>query len=260
MNVDEPVLIGRYWHMPDGTTVPRIAGGSEGEGAGGEGEGAGEGAGAGAAETITPAELESLQKEIRSHRAEAAKYRRQLREKEDALGDIDPDKYKELMAKQQEEEQRKLEEKGKYEELMNEHKRRSELQVSSANESLNMWKGRYEEQVVDNVLFSAADKAIDVREAVTLIRANYKFNITDGGDVEIIGRDGNVMLGDDGTVVTPSKLMNTFLEERPHLCKPSNGGTGSRSGGSPSRSSNQSSDPNLKGSSRIAAALKAKYG
>ena len=221
---------------------------------------AGEAAGGEAPASVSASELESLQKEIRSHRAEAAKYRRQLREKEDELGDIDPAKYKEMMAKQQEEEQRKLEEKGKYEELMNEHKRRAEIQVNSANESLNMWKGRYEEQVVDNVLFSAADKAIDVREAVTLIRANYKFNITDGGDVEIIGRDGNVMLGDDGTVVTPSKLMNTFLEERPHLCKPSNGGTGSRSGGSPSRNSNPSSDPNLRGSSRIAAALKSQYG
>jgi len=256
----KPYKEGRYWVMPDGSLVPYIAGGSDGDGAG-ESDGGGGAAAGGNDDTggVSATELESLQKEIRSARAEAAKYRRQLRDKEDALDGVDVEKYNALIQQEEAAKAQKLEEKGKYEELMAEHQRRSEMQLNKSNETLSMWKGRYEEQVVDNVLInSSASKAVDPREAVTLLRSNYKFNITDSGDVEIQDRDGTIVLDDNGTPATPAGVMSSFLEKRPHLCKPQGGGSGSRGGGSPSKKDQASSDPNLTGAQRIAAALKSR--
>jgi len=256
---DKPIRRGRYWLMPDGSLVPYIAGGSDDGDAGDSGAG-GSGTDDGAGNTDpNKEELAALMKEVKSSRAEAAKYRRQLREKEEALGNVDVDKYQKLLDAEQQAEQQKLADKGKYDELLVEHQRRSEAQLSKSNDTLSMWKQRYEAQVVDNVLLSAAsDKAIDSGEAMTLLRAKHKFNITDTGDVEILGSDEQVVLDDTGNPITPQQMMTTFLESKPHLCKPTGGGSGSRGSGAPSKNNQGSSDPNLTGAQRIAAALKAR--
>lgn len=255
IHAEEPIREGRYWRMPDGSLVPYIAGGAGDDEGGDDG-----GSDAGGSQDDFTAELDSLRREMKSSRAEAAKYRRQLREKEDALSNIDVDKYNELIAKEEEAANQKLEDKGRYDELLAEHQRRSEAQLTKATETLDMWKRRYEAQVVDNVLLSSAtDRAIDSNEATTLLRAQHKFNITESGDVEVLGADGQVVLDDKGSPITPKHMMTTFLDNRPHLCKPKGGGSGSRGSGAPSKGSPQD-DPNLTGAARITAALKKQLG
>jgi len=261
MNKKEPVLIGRYWHMPDGGIVPNIYGANgEGEageagGTGGEasgGEAGGEVGGAGEQNFDT----ERLKKDLKSTRAEAAAYRRKLRELEEKVDGVDLDKYQTLVEQEAELERRKMEEKGEYDRLVEEHKRKSEAQLQKAQESITGWKQRYERQVIDNVLLSAAnEKAVSSSEAVTLIRANYRFGVNDEGAVEITSANGETLFDEDGNTMTPQAIMSKFLEERPYLCKPTGGGTGSRGAKSPGRSSDNG-DSNLHGAARIAAALR----
>jgi len=265
-----PVLIGRYWLMPDGELVPNIAGGSDGDGAGdtggsgtgdtggdGTGDGTGDAGGTGG-DNEAALEAARLRKDLKATRTEAANYRRKLRELEDKIDGVDVDKYQTLIEKEAEAEKKRLEEKGQYDKLLEEHIRKSEAQLQQAQETGSKWKQRYEKQVVDNVLISAAsDKAINPAEAVTLIRSDYTFNVTDTGDVEIVGSDGKVVFDDSGNHTTPQMTMSEFLASRPHLCKPEGGGTGSTGGGKANKqqTANQSSG-DLTGAQRIAAALK----
>ncbi len=261
----EPVLIGRYWHMPDGGIVPNIYGANgegagDGEGAGGEASGGagGEASGGtgGTGEDEHDFGTERLKKDLKSTRAEAAAYRRKLRELEEKIDGVDIDKYQTLVEQEAELERRKMEEKGEYDRLVEEHKRKSEAQLQKAQESITGWKQRYERQVIDNVLLSAAnEKAVSSSEAVTLIRANYTFGVNDEGDVEITSANGETLFDEDGNTMTPQAIMSKFLEERPYLCKPTGGGTGSRGAKSPGRSSDNA-DTNLHGAARIAAALR----
>lgn len=254
-----PVRQGRFWLMPDGSLVPYIAGGSEGEG-GDEGQTNAAGDAGDASGENSSKDDDPLYKEIKSARAEAARYRRQLRELQAKVEGIDFDKYQELMQQQEEMERRKLEEKGRYEELLQEHQRRYEAQINKAQETINEWKTRYERQVVDNVLVSAASsKAINPQEVVTLIRSQYQFQVNEQGEPEILDREGHVVLDENGAPASPDAVMLKFLEERPYLCKPSGGGAGSRGTESPAKSRGKS-DENLRGSSRIAKALAERYG
>ena len=259
---EAPKLKGRFWEMPDGSLVPFIAGGNDG----GEPDGSDPSGGAnneptGGAGNEPNDDKDPLYKEIKSARAEAAKYRRQLRELQAKVEGIDFDKYQELMQQQEEMERKKLEEKGKYEELLQEHQRRYEAQINKAQETINEWRTRYERQVVDNVLISAAsNKAINPQEVVTLIRSHYTFQVNDQGEPEILDKDGHVVLDENGAPITPDNIMSKFLEERPYLCKPSGGGAGSRGTESPAKPRGGMDDANLRGASRIAKALAERYG
>jgi len=260
----KPVRVGRYWLMPDGGYVPYIAGGADGDGDGaGDGAGAsgdaGDGTGGSAGSSGDGAgtgDEDRLRKDLRSTRTEAANYRRKLRELEDKIDGVDLDKYQQLVDAEAANKAKLLEDKGDYDKLMEEHRRRSEVQVQKATESINTWKGRYEGQVVDNVLMAAANDAVDPNEAVTLIRSQYKFGVNDTGDVEIIGLDGQVVLDENGTPSSPDKVMQAYLASKPHLCKPRGGGSGSRGGGAPGKAPSKGSEPYNTGAERIAHALR----
>jgi len=88
MNVDKPILIGRYWHMPDGGVVPNIAGGSGDS----EGDKGGDGDKGGSDEVAR------LKDELKSARSDAASNRVALRELKDTLGDLDADAIKNLIS------------------------------------------------------------------------------------------------------------------------------------------------------------------
>jgi len=197
------------------------------------------------------------QAEIKRLRNEAAGTRRKLRDLEAKFEGVDTDEYKTMLTQKEEIEKRKLEDKGNYEQLLAESTRRSEAQLQKAQETGSSWKTRYEKQVVDNVLISAASSsAINAQEAVTLLRSEVNFQVTDSGDVEILGRDGQVVLTENGTPATPKEVTASFLAKRPYLCKPVGGGTGSSGGSAPRSKQSNGIDETLRGASRIAAALR----
>jgi len=251
----KPVLEGRYWRMPDGGLVPNIAGGSDGEGDGDAAAGGTQGAPAaddGLAEAN--AEVVRLRKDLKDTRTEASGYRRKLRDQ----GDIDVEQYNLLIADADKRKQEDLEAKGNYDALTEENKRRFEQQLKVSNDTGDAWKGRYEKQVVDNVLLSAATEAVSSSEAVTLIRANYQFLVTDDGDVEIHDRAGKVLLDERGNIATTAVVMQEFLKDRPHMLKPQGGGGGSQNNDAVGKKPASNSGPAVTGSSRIAAALLAR--
>jgi len=264
-----PVREGRYWRMPDGDLVPYIAGGADGDGDTGAGDddtgtGAGGAAGTGDAGTGdtggTSDDTERLRKDLRATRTEAGNYRRRLREMEDKLEGIDVDKYQTLVQAEQEANNKQLADKGKYDELLAEHERRTAAQLEQSQKLGDTWKTRYEQQVIDNVLLGSSEEAVNAQEAVTLIRSSYKFGVNDNGDVEIIGGDGQVVLTDNGSAASPAHVMKEFLASRPHLCKPKGGGSGSQGGGAPGKSGGSNAATYTTGAERIAAALRARNG
>lgn len=246
-NENAPIRVGRFWYMQDGSKVPYIAGGSSDDGETDAGTGTRDdtqGADSGADNK------DLLMKELKSVRAEAARYRRQLRELEAKFDNVDIEKYNELVKQQEELEKKKLEEKGRYEELLQEHQRRYEAQINKAQSTIEEWKSRYETQVIDNVLISASsDRAINPQEVVTLIRSQYKFQVNDQGEPEILDKNGQVVLDDNGAPMSPASIMEKFLDERPYLCKPKGGGAGSRGSDGPARV--PAKDENVRGVERI---------
>jgi len=260
----QAILVGRYWHMPDGTLIRNICGGADGDGGAGDG-GAGDGVAEGSAGSAgsssagsddLTADLDRSRKDLKAVRSEASTYRRKLRELEDKVDGVDFEQYNALKKEADDRKAQNLADKGQYDELTAENKRRFDAQLTKSNDTAEMWKDRFTEQVVDNVLLGAAtDKAINANEVVTLIRTQYKFNVTDSGDVEILGNDGNVVLNDDGKPSAPEAVMSTFMASRAHLCKPTGGGAGSRGGSGPTKPGSQASS-DLHGVERIRSALK----
>jgi len=251
----KPILQGRYWRMPDGELVPNIYGGSD------DGENdkkAVKKDAKKAAENLGGADEDTmLRKELKATRSEAASYRRKLRELEDKIEGVDVDKYNSLIEKEQEIEQKRLADEGEYDKLLEEHRRKSEAQLQKSQEHSGLWKGRFEKQVIDNVLLTAAtERSVSASEAVTLIRANYTFGVNEEGLVEITDAKGQALFDDSGNAVTPQGVMSQFLEARPHLCKPTGGGSGSRGAGAPGRKPEGNKDQPLHGAQRIAAALR----
>jgi len=195
--------------MPDGERVRHIAGGSDDSDAPGDSEAAVE-----------------MQKQLKEARAEAAKNRKALREMQDKVEGIDLDEYTALKKQAEATAKQKEEEKGNYDKLLSDEKRKFEAQLAKVNESNTAWKSRFETLVVDNELLSAAGNAINPKAAMTLIRSEYAFNVHDDGSVEIAA-GADVLYDSEGRAMKPGALMQKYLADNPYLVKASESKGGS---------------------------------
>jgi len=235
-----PILEGRYWRMPDNELVPNIFGGDND----GDDDNV----------TLTKADHKKLLDNAAEARKDAGKYRTQLRELEekvDKLGEIDVDEYNKLQAAAKDAETAKLEEEGKYKELLEEQSRRHEKALEKANTTSSTWKDRYESIMVDNALLSSAKDAVNPAAAVTLVRSQHKFIISEDGSIEIKKGD-EVLLADDGKPVAPAALMVSYLEANPYLLNAQNNGGANTP---PKSGDKQPVQDNLKPVDKIAAGL-----
>jgi len=216
----DPVLIGRYWLMPDNGLVPNIFGGNDDDPPQDPPQDP-------PADDLK-AQLDRMASELKNVRSEAAKYRTEAKELKEKTGNIDIDKYNAMLDKEAQLEKEKLEAKGNYEEALTEAQRRHEAALEQANSTTNQWKGMYSKQVIDNVLISkASSRAIDPEEVTVLIRARYNFSVTEDGKVLIKDKDDNVVIDKSGQPLNAEQVMDEFLNSRLHLCKAEGGGAGS---------------------------------
>ena len=200
MNEKQPILKGRFWHMPDGGIVPNIYGGKPDE---------------------TPEEaVERLKGELKTANNEAAGFRTSLRKLEKSTEGFDPEVFKQMQADLAASSQKDSEAKGNYDQALADYKETHDKALVAANATSEGWKGRFEKLAVDNQMLAAATNAVDPKGAMTLLRSEYDFKVAEDGTVEIMkGKD--VVFDDKGKPVQPAALMETFLTEKPYLVKAS---------------------------------------
>jgi len=215
MNTNKPILVGRYWHMPDGGLVPHIAGGSSGDGDGNKDD------------TMTSEDAAKLKADLKAARSEAASSRVALRDMKEQLGDIDPSTIAGLVSDADKRKQDTLTAQGKFDEAKSEIERRHATQVESLNGKIKQLEGRLSTVLIDNEIVSAASSkdAVSAPQIATLLRPNIR--LSDAGAVEVVGADGKVSLAEDGKPVSVSSYVSKFMEDNPHFVKASGGGAGS---------------------------------
>ena len=194
----QPILVGRFWHMPDGSKVPYIAGGKDEE---------------------TDAEkVTRLEKDLKAANGEAAGNRKALRDLEKATEGFDPVAFKKMQEAQATAEQNKDIEKGLFEKALATATTKHEAALQAANERGDKLFTQLKKEVVDNQLMVSTGNAVNQKHALTLMKAEHEFNVSDDGVVEVL-KDGKPLFTDKGEAVTPANAMASFLESNPNLIK-----------------------------------------
>jgi len=247
MNIDKPILVGRFWHMPDGSVVPNIAGGSSG------GEGDGEGDKGGDGDKGGSDEVTRLKDELKSARSDAASNRVALRELKDTIGDLDADAIKGLISDADKRKQDDLTSKGKFDEAKVEIERRHSTQVESLAGKIKGLESRLSEVLIDNEIVTAASNNNAIKPAQITSLLKPKMRLNDAGSVEVLGADGKVALDESGKPMAVASYVKSFLDENLHFVKASGGGAGSTGA-----TGGKAPGGNVSGESRIAKGLKAR--
>lgn len=149
---------------------------------------------------------------------------------------IDPNKVRELMARQKELEEKKLIDAGKLDELLAQRttamKSEYEAKLTAAEEARKKVTSQLEVLLVDSAIQTAAAKT-GVRATAledVMLRGRTLFKVQDGKAVPI-GADGKVIYSSDG--VTPQSVegwLGSLTTSAPHLFEPSKGGGAGGSG------------------------------
>lgn len=207
MEIKNPVLIGRYWHMQDGCKVRNIAGGSGDE-----------------------PTVEELQEQLKNVNAEAAARRTALKAAKEELSKfdgIDVDEYNKALKAKKDAEQAKLKAEGDFEALL--ESKTSELKtiISQKDEQLLSVTKLREKEQIDGSLISALSKhdAHSPDELSILLRD--KVGLDDTG---AFVKDGDSALVKDGKRVSISDFVKSWLDDRPQYVKAGSGGSGGTGG------------------------------
>ena len=150
--------------------------------------------------------------------------------------DIDPAKYKELLAIQQEITEQKLIKAGKVDEVVESRvqtmRKDFETKLNEASNQLSSANRQLETLLVDNTVRAAAIKAGVLPTAVddVLLRAKSVFKVQNGAAVPV-NEKGEVIYGKDGTSpMSVDDWMSTLKKTATHLWPASQGGGANRSG------------------------------
>ena len=155
---------------------------------------------------------------------------KQLKDMKGKYGNIDMEKYQELMLAEQENKDKEMIDAGKIDELLEERTKRMREELQGTNDELtgNNQKltARLEKLVIDNAARDAAIKAGVVPTAVNdvLSRVRGTFSL-DGDDAMPKDSEGNVIYGSDGsTPLSIADWVTGLQKEAPHLFPASSGG------------------------------------
>jgi hypothetical protein len=160
--------------------------------------------------------------------------------------DLDPEKAKEALKFLEENEEARLIQEGKFEEIVEKKvsqiKSDYEAKMAELQKQLEQfesasveYKTKFETKVVEDTIRDTAIKAGVRPEALTdvLMRATQIFSLGEDGSVEARDSQGNLMKIDD-LVLTPDNWIKSLKESAPHYWPPSQGagatGSGANSG------------------------------
>ena len=191
----QPILVGRFWHMPDGSKVPNIYGGND---------------------ENDEEKIARLEKELKAANGEAAGNRKDLTALKKATEGFDPVAFKKMQEAQEKATQDKDVEKGNFEKALADMNTKHEAALAASNERGDKLFAQLEKQVVDNQLMISTGKAVNQQHALTLMKAEHTFNVSDEGVVEVM-KDGKPLFGEKGKPVTPAEAMADFLTANPNL-------------------------------------------
>lgn len=227
------------------------------EGASGEGGAAGGGAGSNTG--VNSSQLEELQAELdrlRSHSKKLLDEKKTLKATLDKFGDIDPEKFKTMMAQLESSEEARLLAEGKIDDVVARRSERKILEVQSqleelvkasdtAKEEASTWRNKYNSAVVERHIRIAAEKAGVIPSAIddVLARAKGVFSVTDNDQLEARDSSGNlVKVGNKA--LDPLLFVESLKEKAPHYWPASQSGGAMGGAGGNSRMAN----PFMKGS------------
>jgi hypothetical protein len=141
----------------------------------------------------------------------------------------------ELRAFRQEQDRKKLEEKGEYQKALDAQAKalaeKYEPELKAKDEQIGKREGRLRKEVVTNRLLTAAadGNAINAAQVVALLEARVKLD--DEFEPQIVDDAGNPRFASDGKAMTPTQLVEEFLRANPHFVKASGGKQGGAQGG-----------------------------
>lgn len=171
--------------------------------------------------------------------------------------DVDPAKYRELMALQTQLDEKKLIEAGKVDEVVNQRvqtmKGEYDGQINDLKKNNDTLTRQLETLIIDNTVRDVSTKSGVLPTAVddVLLRAKTLFKIKDGVATPLDAK-GQVIYGKDGQNPQPiSEWLEGLKEAAPHLFQGSQGAGSQGSGG------RGPSNPNMTATQKIAAGLNA---
>jgi len=153
---------------------------------------------------------------------------KELQQKLAPLGDLD--KASELFKHAKTEEEKKLLEAGKFEEVINRRANEFKAPLEKELETLRSQNARNQERVteltIDRVAAESAAKAGVHKESLRVVKmlARETFKVGEDGEVVARDEDGMTRLGKDGKPLTPETWIDKLREEHPYLFPGSSGG------------------------------------
>jgi hypothetical protein len=141
-----------------------------------------------------------------------------------------------LRAFRQEQERKKLEEKGEYQKALDAQAKaiaeKYEPELKQHKDTIAKRDERLRREIVTNGLLSAAasGNAISPDEVVALLGPQVKLN--EEFEPQVLDAQGNPRFAPDGKPMTPAQLVDEFLRTRPYFVKASGGKSAGAGGGS----------------------------
>ncbi len=191
-------------------------------------------------ETVAETKPELFTKEDLDARVEAARRAAtdEWKRKNPQFKPEERDEYETLKNERKLAEQKKLEDKGHYEQAAAAREKaiREELdaKIVEASTRADTARGRLEKALIDNALLSAATKlnAIDAQDVAALLRGRVKLDEAMDG-VVVYDAAGVQAYAKGGAAMTPEQLVADFLQAKPHLVRatqtaPGGGASGGR--------------------------------
>lgn len=182
----------------------------------------------------------ALKRALEGERDSVKELKRRERETAEKFKDIDPVRYRALMAKIDGDEELKLLSEGKHDEVFNkrtEKMRESyETQLKVKDTETEKERGttkKYRDRVLDNAVRSAAITAGIHPHAVedALLRARQVFSLNEEGEAERLGEDKKPIMGPKGNApYSPLDWFEEMKSKAPHWFPAGSTGSGAESG------------------------------
>lgn len=146
---------------------------------------------------------------------------RERRKYEKQLEGVDLDEARRLMEEKQQAELERQKEKGEFEKVLKTTVEKKDTRITQLEKELERVK-------IDGELVNAASRngAVSPDQVVQLLKGQTRLD--DEGQVEILDSDGSVRYNDDGSPLSVSEYVSSFLTANPHFVKASPSGAGSK--------------------------------
>jgi len=178
--------------------------------------------------------VESLQKDLAAEVGESKKYRHRAQAAETkvetlqghVLTDEDRALFDTLKTERSDQEQKALEDKGKFEEALAKVKTDHTKAIDALDRQVLELTEALQQEVGTNKLHAALGtvgvKPELIDQAARLLGGQLKVTLADGkASVEVVNSDGSPMLGGDGSPLTIEELAKGWVEKNPHFLPPS---------------------------------------